>query len=98
MLDELRSAQITLSLVGLIPWVWLALKYKRYWGYALAPILFLLHIAIFNVFRLYGIPVDSSIATIWSIGIRIMGILAAGILGVGLLLDLRNNGYNGNVK
>ena len=98
MLGELRSAQIILSLVGIIPWVVLALRYKRYWGYYLAPILFLLHIAIFNIFRIYGIPADQSVATIWSIGIRIMGIIAAGALGAGLLLDLRNNGYNGYVK
>ena len=98
MLDELRSAQIILSLIGVLPWVWLTIRYNRYWGYALAPILFLLHIAIFNIFRLYGIPADQSVATIWSIAIRIMGILAAGILGAGLLLDLRNNGYHGYVK
>ena len=93
MLEELRTAQIVLCLVAMAPWIWLALKYKRYGGYAFAPIWFLLNIVIFNVFRVYGIPVDTSIANVWSIGIRVMGILAAGILGGGLLFDLRNNGY-----
>jgi hypothetical protein len=95
---ELRWAQIILSSVALIFWLLLAVRYERYLGYIIAPILFLLHIVVFNVARLFGFPADASWTNLWSISIRIMGVLAAGILGGGILFDLRNNGYNGHVK
>jgi len=98
MLVELRWVQIALSIIALGFWFVLALKHNHYWGYTVAPILFLLHIIIFNIARLYGFPAEASMATIWSVGIRVLGIIAAGILGGGLLLDLRHNGYNGYVK
>ena len=98
MLVELRWAQVALSVVAMLFWLVLAIKHRRYWGYTVAPILFLLHIIVFNVARLYGFPPDTPTANLWSISIRVMGIIAAGILGGGLLFDLRHNGYNGYVK
>ena len=98
MLPELRWAQIILSLLTMPAWILLMYRHKRYAGYMLAPIWFLLNIIAFNVFRLYGIPVDQHTATVWSIAIRIMGIIATGILGFGILFDIKHNGYNGNTE
>lgn len=98
MLEELRWVQVVLCLVAMSLWVAFALQHRRYWGYTLAPILFLLHILIFNIARMFGIPEDMHTANLWSISIRVMGILAAGILGGGLLFDLTHNGYNGYVE
>ncbi len=98
MLVELRLAQIVICLLASVGWLLLALRHRQYWGYTVAPIWFLVNIVVFNVARIYGIPADRDMSTLWSIAIRIMGILAAGILGFGLFFDLRNNGYNGHVK
>ena len=93
-----REAQILACLIAMLPWVLFALRYRHYWGYSIAPILFLLHIVLFNIARMNGIPADDAFATIWSVGIRIQGIASAGILGFGLYFDLKNNGFNGYVE
>lgn len=98
MLEELRWVQVVLCLIAMSLWVVFAFQHRRYWGYSLAPILFLSHILVFNIARMLGFPTDVQVANTWSISIRVMGIIAAGILGGGLLFDLKHNGYNGYVE
>ena len=99
MVEGVRELQAVLALVTIIPWIGFIKTHKHYWGYAIAPIAFLLHIAIFNAYIVYvdanGISHSHLSLSYWSIIIRIQGILSCAILGVGLFADLKTNGYNG---
>ena len=95
----MREAQIALCLLAIVPWVLFGLRYRNYIGYAVAPIAFLLHTIIFNwtVLNYRGV-LDPYALNTWSIGIRIQGVLSFAILGMGLYLDLKTNGFNGGHK
>jgi hypothetical protein len=92
----MREAQIILCVLAVVPWVLFGLRYRNYMGYAVAPVAFLLHIIIFNIARLHHTgDMYPTVLNVWSIGIRIQGIISFAILGLGLYLDIKNNGFNG---
>jgi hypothetical protein len=91
----IREVQIIICLMAILPWAYFACKHRQYWGYSVAPILFLLHVVIFNIARIHDFPGDHICANTWSAAIRIQGAISFVILGLGIYVDLKNNGYNG---
>lgn len=85
--------QILLGLIAIIAWIMFALRFRFYWGYAVAPILYSVHVLIFNIVFVTGLPVSVS-APIWSMALRIQGLLSFIVLGVGMYLDWKHNGIN----
>ena len=87
--DILREVSLGLSLAGIATWSVLAIKTPQFRLYAVLPITFLFHVAVFYAALFIINNPDGSFFTAWSAAIRLQAVIYVLALSVLLLWTRR---------
>ena len=80
----MRYAILLASVLGLISWFLVALRYRRLW-YVIPPALWLINVSVFHVMRLTAF-VDIGTLNFWALSIQLQGALT--LFGIGWFLGV----------
>lgn len=73
------------AFVGIIVWVLLINRYRKHWGYGIAPISYFAHLLIFYLF-VYVDKLDPIFLNGWSNALRLHGIILFIGIGISILV------------
>jgi hypothetical protein len=88
----LRFVSIALGVIGAIVWIAWALSHKRYGSYAVAPVLYIANVLVFNVVLVFGLVEDPYALNVWSSAIRIQALFGLIMTGGWFLAERKVNG------
>lgn len=86
MIAVLRNGNLIISLVGMLLWIAIALKYRRYWVAVILPVFYLLNVILFTLAALSHI-FDSYTLNLWSASVRWISIILTAVVPLFILLD-----------